>query len=250
MVLDSTTVVIPFRLGSSRFPRKALCRFRGRTLIEHALAHATSLCARRVVITGPAADLDQVGREVDLGAFDAQPLPSSGACRCATERVVELFPGLDGEYFLTLPVDEPAVDPAEIRRALTDRSALSEVGAVTFYCDFFAPGDYESPLSAKMVLDRERRLLYISRAVIPVGKDGSVVPGALKKNVGLFLFKRWFLEHLGARASVETSLDRQEGLEQLRWLELGLQVRCLKIHHIGFGIDVPAQVAALEERLG
>lgn len=253
---DATTVVVPFRLGSRRFPRKALCRFRsrsapeGKTLIEHALASVSALAPGQIVLTGPAADLEEVGREVDLGALDLLIQPSSESCQSATERLVEIVSGLEGEHFLSWPVDEPAIDPVEIRQAIDARPVFDGVGAMTFYCDFFAPEDYLSPLSAKVVLDRDGGLLYISRAPIPVGKDGSVAAAALKKNVGVFVFKRSFLEQLAAHSADETFLDRHEGLEQLRWLELGLGVRCIKIRHIGFGIDVPEQVAALEERAG
>lgn len=253
MPLRDATVVVPFRLGSRRFPRKALCRFgpEGRTLIEHALANATALAPARLVLTGPAADLEEVAREVDLGGFERlQTLPSAESCRSATERVVELFSGLEGERFISWPVDEPAIDPEEIRRALASPGVFGGAGAVTFYCDFFAPEDHRSPLSAKVVVDRDGRLLYMSRAAIPARKDGSVAIDALKKNVGVFVFRRPFLERLAACAGQETVLDRLEGLEQLRWLELGLDVRCVKIRHIGFGVDVPEQVAALEERVG
>lgn len=245
-----TSVVVPFRLGSQRFPNKALCVYRGRTLVEHALINAAALGPARLVLTAPAADLDVVRRALDLSTFDVTLVVSGDSCSSATQRLVEIAPQLPGEFFVSLPIDEPAVDPNEIRRALQDPAALDGVEAVTFHCDFFAAGDYESALSAKVITDHDGRLLYLSRAVIPVRKDGSVDPSALKKNVGVFLFARAFLVQLAAHAGTPTELDRHEGLEQLRWLELGLQVRCLPIRHIGFGIDVPQQVALLEERTG
>ena len=49
MEWDTTTVVVPFRLASERFPNKVLERFRGRTLIEHALAHGCELSPRQIV---------------------------------------------------------------------------------------------------------------------------------------------------------------------------------------------------------
>lgn len=76
-----------------------------------------------------------------------------------------------------------------------------------------------------------------------------MVPTDLKKNVGAFLFERGFLERLRQERSAVTTLDAREGLEQLRWLELGLRVRCLPIQHVGFGVDVPDQLAALERRV-
>lgn len=247
MKLDAVTIVIPFRLASRRFPRKALCSFRGKTLLEHAVANASALGGRRVVVTAPAEDLEEARPLLGTGAT---VVPSSVGCASATERIVEIFPQLDGELVLSLPVDEPSITPASIRAALAAEDD-PPAGATTFYCAFRAPEDYLSPLSAKVIVDQEGRLLYMSRAVIPVTKDGSVAERTLKKNVGAFLFRRSFLQELARLADVATVLDRCEGLEQLRWLELGLgPVRCLPIEHAGFGIDVPEQLAALEERIG
>ena len=39
-----------------------------------------------------------------------------------------------------------------------------------------------------------------------------------------------------------------EGLEELKYVELGFKVKLHKIKHIGFGIDIPSQVKLLESR--
>jgi len=242
-------VVVPFRLGSSRFPGKALSIFRGATLLETAVRNASVLSDGPVVVTGPAADIHEAKRAVCWEPYRLQWIPSSERCACATDRVLEIFAGLPAERFLSLPVDEPALDASELRRAIASAEPLPQHHAVTFYCDFFEEQDYLSPLSAKLVLTAADMLLYMSRAVVPVRKGGSVDPAALKKNVGAFVFPRPFLQRLADQRHVPTSLDTIEGLEQLRWLELGLGVLCLKVRHVGFGIDVPEQAELLEARL-
>jgi 3-deoxy-manno-octulosonate cytidylyltransferase (CMP-KDO synthetase) len=246
---ERPSVVVPFRLASSRFPNKALCSFRGRPLLEHALRIAAALEPRELVVTAPASDLEQAGQVVNLGQSGARVLPSGEGCASATERLVQIRTELMGDPIVSLPVDEPAVDPAEILRAMAEPDAFGAAEALTFWCDFVAPEDYQSALSAKVVLDRAGMLLYMSRAIIPVAKDGSVDRAQLKKNVGVFVFRSRFLERLAELAEVETILDRHEGLEQLRWLELGLAVRCARIRHVGFGIDVPEQLQQLDRRL-
>lgn len=253
---NQVTVVVPFRLASNRFPNKAVTRYRGKTLIEHAIANAAALAPRRVVLTAPAEDLDKVGRDLDLEHLGQEldmPLvirPTAISCRSAHERVLEMYRDFDSNLFLTLPIDEPAIRPSELVGAVPGPELFDGAGTITFYCPFYAEEDYLSPLSAKVVLDRRGMMLYMSRGIIPVRKDGSVDPAMLKKNVGAFLFQRSFLDELVAAADEPTVLDRHEGCEQIRWLELGLAVKCIEIEHVGFGIDVPEQVSQLEKRVG
>lgn len=249
-IWSEITVVIPFRLDSNRFPGKALCKYRGKTLVEHALLNSSRLPARSMVLTAPEKDLEATRAAVDLSVFEnLELLPSSADCGSATERMLEIYGQLWGPYFMMMPIDEPALDPAELAAALTNETVSDKVEALTFYCDFYSSDDYLSPLSAKVVADDQGKMLYMSRSVIPVRKDGSTDPGLLKKNVGAVLFPRAFLDRLEEWRGTKTDLDRIEDLEQLRWLELGLTVQCIKIHHIGLGIDVPEQVAILESRV-
>jgi len=248
-ILRHLTVVIPFRRGSQRFADKAFCEVLGKTLIEHAVENARTISDRPPVLTAPQADLDFLKERITIEGVAL--VASSESCACATERLVEIAPRLPGDdLLLSLPIDEPAIKSEEIVKAIKNtRHTIDAQHALTFYCDFFTEADYRSPLSAKVVIDQQDKLLYMSRTVIPSTKSGSVDPAALKKNVGAFVFSRHFLARLAELKSQATSLDIVEGLEQLRWLELGLAVRCEKIAHVGFGVDVPEQVALLEERM-
>jgi CMP-2-keto-3-deoxyoctulosonic acid synthetase len=246
---NNVTIIVPFRLGSDRFPNKALSLFRGKTLVEHAIDNAALFSPRRIVLTAPREDLEVLGREIEIDPEMVISRPTPHTCASATERVVLLYREFDGDLFLSLPIDEPAIMPSQICDAITDIDAFDGAGVITFYCDFFAKEDYLSSLSAKIVTDRRGMMLYMSRGIIPARKDGSVDQGALKKNVGASLFRRAFLEKLESETDTPTTLDRHEGLEQLRWLELGLPIKCFKVRHIGFGIDVPEQILMLEERL-
>jgi CMP-2-keto-3-deoxyoctulosonic acid synthetase len=89
----------------------------------------------------------------------------------------------------------------------------------------------------------------MSRSLIPVSKAGEARLDALSKHVGVFVFGRPALDRLWERRGVATRFAALEGLEQLRWLELGLTLTARRIRHVGFGIDSPEQVALLEKRM-
>ncbi len=242
--------VVPFRLESSRFPRKVLHKVFGKSLIERALEKAALLKAEETVLTSSEEDYEEVMKVLNLDKYEYRFISSSPACGCATERVVEIAGKLGfGDIFISLPVDE-AMLPAEELGSVIQKMDLPGDSIGTFYCDFFSLEDALSPYSAKVVTSNTGRVLYMSRAVIPSKKDGSTDLGMLKKNVGVFVFPQSAIELLESATGRKTILDSIEGLEQLRWLELGIPLYARKIRHTGFGIDVPEHISMIEERFG
>ena len=241
--------ILPIRLQSSRFPNKPLATVMGRTLVESGLAVCQQINGGDTVLTATEEDFDEIRRRLDLGAYKFRYIPSSDICRCATERVLEIYNSIRGDLFVSIPVDETAaLIPREVSRVLRETEKIA-YSILTLYCEFFSLADARSTLSAKVVMNRGNELLYMSRSPIPLLKSGELKLEFLKKHVGLYFYRRAALDRLQALRDVPTQLDTLEGLEQLRWLELGMTVQLQKIRHIGFGIDVPDQIPLLEERL-
>ena len=90
-------------------------------------------------------------------------------------------------------------------------------------------------------------MIYNSRAVVPVNKDGTYLNlEQYKKHVGIFVFpKRVFSEY----GNLWLNTTNLESLEQNRFMQRFVHVRLLEMRHIGFGIDAPQQIKKLEERL-
>lgn len=243
--------IIPFRLESSRFPQKALASFCGKTLLERMVDIAERIPGDRLVVTAPARDIERVARELPACRARCRFVVTSSECRSATERAVELSQSEPADLYVTLPVDEPLLDPDEVGRILAEHAdAFARGGSAhTLWCRFWRLEDARTPLSAKIVVGEHERVLYMSRAMVPLSKSGGVDLDAMRKHVGVFFFPRSFLRELYERADETSRLDRFEGLEQLRWLELGMPLLVHEIRHRGFGVDEPDQLAELEERM-
>ena len=145
-------------------------------------------------------------------------------------------------------MDEQTLIPGQIENGI-HHAIKSNRELLTLYCEFFCKEDAISKLSAKIVTNNNDEILYMSRSVIPITKNGIIDIKRLKKNVGVFYFRREFLDKLSSYGHRKTELDGFEGLEQLRWLELGFSIKVYRITHYGFGIDVPEQVEQLEKRI-
>ena len=103
----------------------------------------------------------------------------------------------------------------------------------------------QNPNKVKVVLDQKGRALYFSRAPIPYPRDG--FKASYFAHIGLYCYKR---EALLSFAKMPASpLEQSEKLEQLRALENGMRIVCVKVDGAAPGIDTPEDLAATEEIL-
>ena len=83
-----------------------------------------------------------------------------------------------------------------------------------------APADIDNPSAVKVVTDSAGRALYFSRATIPYDRDGA--GPKYFKHLGFYAYRKPALDRFVALP--ESSLERSERLEQLRFLENGISI--------------------------
>jgi len=250
--------VIPARMGSTRFPGKALASDTGTPLVVHVCERAAGASSiDRVVV---ATDAAEIADAVRSHGFEAV---MTGAHPNGTSRIAEAAErlGLDAaRVVVNVQGDEPEIEPGVIdaaASALGDDASLIEVGTVATPIDAGSdPDPVSDPNVVKVVLARRdgaaATALYFSRAPIPYDRDGpgpgsgpGSSAGALR-HVGIYAYRVGALRVYGAME--ETPLERTERLEQLRWLEHGVPIRVALARSDHAGIDTPAQYGAFVER--
>jgi len=236
-------LIIPYRLKSSRFPNKYITSFLGIPLIEHFLRLCEEF-GNDVIVTAPKEDFVKEVSDLQYH-YGFQFIPTSLDCQSGTDRVIEISRKIRDDYYILIPADEPLIDKEEFKRVLY-REQLDDFNLC--YSDFYCEEDCVSNLSAKIVSTWDDYLLYQSRNIIPTKKNGEFDYTDCKKCVGLKIFSQKGLDELYKLNHRETQLDKFEGLEELRIIELGFKFKLHKIKHIGFGIDIPEQVKLLEDR--
>jgi 3-deoxy-manno-octulosonate cytidylyltransferase (CMP-KDO synthetase) len=244
-VATEATVIIPARMGSTRFPGKVLASATGRPLIQHVYQRAQlARCARRVVI---ATDDSRV-RDAVL-SFGGECIMTSADHPNGTSRIAEAAQllGLPAEaVVVNAQGDEPELEPSLIDEGV--QALLKSQAPVATAAIPFADGeDAGNPNLVKVVVGGDGCALYFSRALIPFQRD----PGSERvrplKHVGLYIYRRGFLdEYLGL---TETLLERTEQLEQLRILGHGRKIAVAVVNASSFGgIDTPEQYHAFVAR--
>lgn len=240
-------VIVPARLGSSRFPRKLLASETGKPLVQHVVeAAAGARGVERVVV---AAEEAGVFREA-LAPFGTEVV-GTGAHPNGTSRVGEAARalGLDGDaVVVNVQGDEPEIGAGVIEAGIGAlEGGGTGVGMSTVGSPFADGEDPADPNIVKVVVGEDGRALYFSRALVPFDRDGLGEVRPLK-HVGLYCYRVWMLErYAGMR---ETALERCERLEQLRVLAHGEAIRVAVVRAAHHGIDTEAQYRAFVGRRG
>jgi 3-deoxy-manno-octulosonate cytidylyltransferase (CMP-KDO synthetase) len=232
--------VIPARWGSSRFPGKPLALLNGRPMVEHVYRRCDEArCFEKVVVATDDARIVEAVR-----GFGGEVQLTSPACASGTDRAAEVATTLSqAEVILNVQGDEPAVPPAALR-TLARAFEEADVELATLVRKL-EPEERQNPNVVKVVLDQTGHALYFSRADLPFEREAT----GLQRwaHVGLYGYRRDVLLRLAALPP--TTLERTEGLEQLRALGAGIRISCLPTEHRTRGVDVPGDVADAEAAL-
>jgi 3-deoxy-manno-octulosonate cytidylyltransferase (CMP-KDO synthetase) len=235
--------VIPARWGSTRFPGKPLAPLAGRPLLQHVVeAAVNSLAFERVVV---ATDDERIFEAVKRFGGDVER--TAAAHPSGTDRVAEVVARLapqDLEVVVNLQGDEPLVDPASLR-ALVQAFRDGEVAMATLVRPLLDAAERLSPHVVKVVLDARGDALYFSRADIPFPRGKG--PVSRLAHVGLYGYRRETLLRLAQLPP--GTLEQAESLEQLRALEHGIRIRCVRTEHRSIGVDTPEDLARAEAAL-
>ena len=258
--------IIPARLGSTRFPGKALASETGKPMVVHVCERAAMASSvSRVVV---ATDSDEITSAVKAAGFEA--VMTSAEHPNGTSRLAEAAKTLklkSSQPIVNVQGDEPEIEPEVIDAALraldVQLNASWEVGTAPQLGKetYAAVGTVASPLANASeaanpnvvkvvvgVVEPQQAVapaLYFTRAHVPYVRDESVhVP--LLKHVGIYAYTHRDLE--GYIGLPPTPLEQCEQLEQLRWLEHGLPIGVAIRQATHQGIDTPEQYAAFVER--
>jgi 3-deoxy-manno-octulosonate cytidylyltransferase (CMP-KDO synthetase) len=234
--------VIPARMASTRLPRKMLREIAGVPLLAWVYRGVQRCPSVDQVIV--ATDSDEIIGFCEQQGFVAQ-MTSTGH-RSGTERVHEISTAVDADVYLNVQGDEPLTRPEHIENliAVMRRSEV-EVGTLKTPA---AEIDVNNPSAVKVVTDAVGRALYFSRATIPHDRDG--VRPRYFKHLGFYGYRKAALDKFVRWP--ESSLERSERLEQLRFLENGVAIYVGETPFDTVGVDTEDDLQRVDEilRLG
>ncbi len=242
--------IVPARLASSRLPNKPLYPILGRPLIEWVWHRVRDMRALdRVVVATDSEEVAEVCRAMGAPVELTSPDHPSGTDRVAEVAGREAY--RDFPVIANIQGDEPLLEERQLTAAVELVVAEGwDVGTcATPLAREDARGD---PNVVKVARAANGRALYFSRAKIPYKRDGKPSDEELGRapflrHVGIYAYSR---DALAAWVAMPPSpLERLEMLEQLRPLEAGLRIGVAVVGRADPGVDTPADVVRMEERL-
>lgn len=228
--------VIPARLASTRLPRKMLRDLAGKPLLAHVYAavHASPLLADVIVAT----DSEEIMAVCQQQGWHARM--TSAEHRSGTERVHEVSKSVTAEVYVNVQGDEPLVRAEHIATLL---EVMNKPGIQVGTLKTPAPAaDVNNPNAVKVVTDARGRALYFSRATIPHDRDHTAP--AYFKHLGLYAYRKPALDSFILLP--ESSLERGERLEQLRFLENGIPIYVGETPFDTIGVDTEEDLKRVE----
>ena len=256
----SVLLVIPARYASSRYPGKPLVELTGATGVTKTLIQRSWDAAKAV------RGVDQVVVATDdarirdaAEGFGAEVVMTSETCRNGTERCAEALDALGGGYDMVVNLQGDApLTPHWFVEDLIDglRGAPdADVATPVLVCDGRAHrGFLEDRAAGRVggttaVFTKDMHALYFSKEVIPY--TGQAYPDdastPVYHHVGVYAYRPDALRVYSGWG--EGTLERLEGLEQLRFMENHRPVLCVEVEAKGrsfWELNNPEDVPVIE----
>jgi 3-deoxy-manno-octulosonate cytidylyltransferase (CMP-KDO synthetase) len=231
--------IIPARLASTRLPRKMLREIAGKPLIGVVYEAVRSSPLLDDVIA--ATDSTEILEVCAQKGWKAEM--TSNNHRSGTERVHELSGRVKADVYINVQGDEPMTRPEHIATLLeVMKDPAVQVGTVMTPA---LPEDISNPNAVKVVTDVNGRALYFSRAAIPFDRDGTAP--RYFKHLGLYAYRKAALDRFVTLP--ESSLEKSERLEQLRFLQNGIPIFVGETPYDSVGVDTEEDLQRVIETL-
>lgn len=244
-------IVIPARYASTRFPGKPLAIIGVKPMIQWVYENALKTSFDVVVATDDkriSSVVESFGGKVILTREDHP----SGTDRCfeaASKWAKEK--GKEPSIVINVQGDEPFIQAEQIL-SLVETFEAPDTQIATLARKFNPKDGFETlhdPNKVKVIFNKNGRAIYFSRSVIPFvrghKKDDWFKERSFFHHVGMYAYRFDALRQIINLPP--SSLELNESLEQLRWLENEFIIKVKETWHASIGIDTPEDLEIVNQ---
>lgn len=260
-----TLIGIPARYASTRFPGKPLAKIAGKEMLARVWENANKAAAKFAGCEAIIATEDQRIQDF-CDAHGMRCMMTSDNCLTGTDRIIEVVSKLPQkpEFIVNLQGDNPICPTWFIEAVIGAYYADNNVETVTPVVnlswdelDNLREHKKTTPFSGTTaVFGNDGNAFYFSKNIIPAIRKEDKIRAAealspVYRQVGLYGYRMDIFEKI--KNLPEGIYEKLEGLEQLRWIENGIKVKCVPVDYRNFtkmaslsGVDSPEDIARVE----
>lgn len=227
-------IVIPARYKSTRFPGKPLAKIAGLPMIYRVWMQCLKATKKdNIFVATDDLRIVKVCKQYDMN-FQL----TSSRCKTGTDRMYDFSKKIKAKTYINVQGDEPFINPNDIKKVINlsykntnKKIVLNGMCKVKDYRD-----GYKSQVP-KVVFDRNKYLLYMSRAPIPNNKkmDNKI----FFKQICIYSIPQKLLSIFGKNK--KTFFETFEDIEINRFVEMGFRVKMINMSDT-FSVDYPTDI--------
>ena len=222
-------LVIPARYNSKRLPGKPLMDICGIPMIIRTYNQCKKIVDKSKILI--ATDDKRIQKVCEKEKIKV--VMTSKKCLTGTDRIAEVAKRFKADFYLNVQGDEPICNPIDIKKLLITAKKYPKT-IINGYTAIKDKKLFFSGHIPKVVFRKDGRLLYQSRAAIPTTKDKKFIKAWRQVCIYSLPYKS-----LVAFKSVKTKtpLEQLEDCELLRFLELGHEIKMIKMSDKSVAVD-------------
>ncbi len=239
--MNDYLVVIPARYNSKRLPGKPLIDIKGTPMIVRTYNQCKKVVPESKIIV--ATDDKRIKKICDQNRIKS--IMTSKRCLTGTDRISEVAKKIRKKFYINVQGDEPICNPSDIKKIIKYAKKFPNQ-IVNGYAEIKDKAMFYSPNVPKVVFDNKEYLLYMSRAPIPSNKKKIFVKSWRQVCIYSFPFKS-----LKDYSSIKkkTLLESIEDLESNRFIELGYQVKMLRMSDKSIAVDTMTDLKKVRKKI-
>lgn len=235
--------IIPARYASTRFPGKPLVPLLGKPMVIWVSEIASRALGRENVYV--ATDDKRIFNTAIQ--YDFKSIMTSNHALTGTDRIWEASKTIDADIYINIQGDEPMALPQDIKDAVEAKKIYRDE-VVTGMCQIQKDEDPHNVNLPKVITTEDGRMIYMSRLAIPGTKSLEKKPITYWREVCIHAYNKKELKLFGEFGR-KSYLERFEDIEILRFLEVGVPVRMIKIGRSSKAVDTPEDALIVEKHL-
>jgi len=230
-------IVIPARMKGTRLPGKPLIKILDKTIIWRVWNQCQQIHPADKIFVATE-DIEIKNHCDDLGINCV----ITDKANTAIDRIKLFSDNIKADAYINVQGDEPLINPKDILSILEYNQ--KHPNRVIFGKSQANEEEFQDVSKAKVVCDLHGRLLYSSRAGIPIDNKGRFI--SAERAIWIYAFTKKSLDAY-YKYNHQTPLEKIEDNEIIRFLEMGTPVYCVDVVGDSWAVDEKKDLKIVEK---